>query len=252
MITVKEVLEKRRSLEPSTSQKITRDPNVNDIWTGLASGIQHLPNSHDCQDISRLQSRGRCHGGWRASALIGARIINVGFGAGFVAEPLAEYGADVTAVDMVPEIIEVARTHWTDLHGDAKGPEYLCASVETLAPQQRGQFDTLPYSEVLDHAADMPEFLRHCCKFVRPGDCALFTTFNQTVTAGLLGIIVAEHILRIVSMHTHHLHRFIKTAVMTNILVEEGFRTLKVSGCLPVNPLASRPVYMDIPYTGVT
>ncbi|OQV19813.1 hypothetical protein BV898_06084 [Hypsibius exemplaris] len=98
----------------------------------------------------------------------------------------------------------------------------------------------------------MSESLRHCCKFFRLGGCAIFTTFNQTVADGLLGIIGAEHILRIVPMHTHHLYRFIKSAVVTNILTEEGFRVLKVSGCFPVNPLARRPKWMDIPYTGVT
>ena len=98
----------------------------------------------------------------------------------------------------------------------------------------------------------MPEFVKHCCKLVRPGGCAIFSTFNQTLTAMLLGIIGAEHVLRVVPMDTHHWYRFVKPEYLKELLAAEGFRSLQVTGCFPVNMLARRPTWMDVPFTAVT
>src|ERR687893_949648 len=43
--------------------------------------------------------------------LEGKSALDVGCGAGLLAEPLARLGAKVTGVDAAPEVIEVARTH---------------------------------------------------------------------------------------------------------------------------------------------
>ena len=92
-----------------------------------------------------------------ALPLQGARIIDVGCGAGFVAEPMAEFGARVTAVDMVPEIIKVAQTHWIEKHGESsKGPEYICTPVETLAIEREGQYDMLLCLEVNNQSINQP------------------------------------------------------------------------------------------------
>ena len=43
--------------------------------------------------------------------LAAKRALDVGCGAGLLAEPLARLGAQVTAVDAAPEVIEVAKAH---------------------------------------------------------------------------------------------------------------------------------------------
>ena len=83
-----------------------------------------------------------------ALPLQGLKVIDVGCGSGLVAEPLAEMGADVTGVDMVPEIIQIAKTHWSEAHGEAGGPEYLCIPVEELAKSRAEQYDMVLCLEV--------------------------------------------------------------------------------------------------------
>ncbi|GAU95067.1 hypothetical protein RvY_06745 [Ramazzottius varieornatus] len=187
--------------------------------------------------------------------LKGLKVIDVGCGAGLVSEPLVELGADVTAVDMVPEIIQIAKTHWTQTHKGARGPEYpeyLCEPVEELAKSREGYYDMALCLEVLDHVGNLPPFVEHCCKFVRKGGCAIFSTFNRTTAALLLGIIGAEHLLRIVPMDTHHFHKFVKPSELTEMISSHGLRTVSVHGSFPLNPFARRPKWVDIGYTGVT
>src|SRR4029078_11292659 len=66
----------------------------------------------------------------------GKSALDVGCGAGLLAEPLARLGAQVTAIDAAPQLIEVARDH-----AARQGPEidYRAAAVEDIG----GQFDLI-------------------------------------------------------------------------------------------------------------
>jgi 2-polyprenyl-6-hydroxyphenyl methylase/3-demethylubiquinone-9 3-methyltransferase len=48
------------------------------------------------------------------ATLSGARVLDVGCGGGLLAEALARAGAKVTAIDLAPGMIEVARLHATE------------------------------------------------------------------------------------------------------------------------------------------
>src|SRR5687767_3547106 len=66
--------------------------------------------------------------------LEGKSALDVGCGAGLLAEPLARLGAKVTAIDAAPELIEVAREHSA---GQGLAIDYRAAAVEDV----EGQFD---------------------------------------------------------------------------------------------------------------
>ena len=59
--------------------------------------------------------------------LEGKSALDVGCGAGLLAEPLARLGAEVTAIDAAPELIAVARDHAA---GQGLAIDYRAAAVE--------------------------------------------------------------------------------------------------------------------------
>ncbi len=85
--------------------------------------------------------------------LEGKTALDVGCGAGLLAEPLARLGAAVTAIDAAPELIEAAR----DACRRRQGLEidYRAAAVETV----EGQFDLVTCLEVIEHVADPQAFV---------------------------------------------------------------------------------------------
>src|SRR5690349_6848665 len=83
--------------------------------------------------------------------LAGKTALDVGCGAGLLAEPLARLGAAVTGLDASAELIAVAREH-----AKATGLEidYRAGELEAL----EGQFDLITCMEVIEHVADPAAF----------------------------------------------------------------------------------------------
>src|SRR3954466_16151958 len=84
--------------------------------------------------------------------LAGKRALDVGCGAGLLAEPLARLGAEVTAIDAAPEVIAVAREHAA---GVGLNIDYRAGDVHEL----KGRFDVVTSLEVIEHVADPAAFL---------------------------------------------------------------------------------------------
>src|SRR6187200_3284366 len=76
--------------------------------------------------------------------LAGKTALDVGCGAGLLAEPLCRMGATVTAVDAAPELIEVAKAH---AEGQGLAIDYRAVGVEGV----QGKFDLVTSMEVIEH-----------------------------------------------------------------------------------------------------
>src|SRR5687768_14292685 len=69
--------------------------------------------------------------------LNGARVLDVGCGAGLLSEALAREGAHVTGLDLAPELVEVAKLHLLE---SSLAVDYRLQSVESLAAQAPASF----------------------------------------------------------------------------------------------------------------
>lgn len=161
-------------------------------------------------------------------ALRGARVLDVGCGGGLLSEALAREGAEVTAIDLSPELVDVARLHL--LESDGLKVDYRLQSVEALAGEMPGRFDAVTCMEMLEHVPDPLAVLAACRCLLRPGGSLFLSTLNRTPAAFALAIVGAEYVARLLPKGTHHYRDFIRPHELGAWLRETGLDLQDVSG----------------------
>ena len=154
--------------------------------------------------------------------LAGKTALDVGCGAGLLAEPLARLGAKVTAIDVAPEVIAVARDHAA---GQRLAIDYRHAAVEDLD----SRFDLVTAMEVIEHVADPQAFLVSLAARLAPGGLMILSTPNRTARSRLLMITIAEGIGQI-PKGTHEHERFITPDEMKAMMAAAGLAVLDCEG----------------------
>src|SRR4051794_157879 len=105
--------------------------------------------------------------------LEGKSALDVGCGAGLLAEPLARLGAAVTGIDASPDVIAVARDHAT---AQGLAIDYRAGDVQDLP----GSFDLISCMEVIEHVADPGVFIKALAKRLAAGGLLILSTPNAT------------------------------------------------------------------------
>ena len=123
--------------------------------------------------IALLRAESRHRNPWIASVIGEAplRVLDLGCGAGFLANDLAGRGHRVTGLDTTPENLEVARAHGraTYVVGDARRVPFPDAS-----------FDVVCAMDLLEHVDDPDAVIAEAARVLVPGGRLFFHTFNRT------------------------------------------------------------------------
>lgn len=169
--------------------------------------------------------------------LEGKTALDVGCGAGLLAEPLARLGAQVTAIDAAAKLIAVARDH-----AEAQGLaiDYRHSAVEDLD----GQFDLVTSMEVIEHVADPQAFLNSLAARLATGGLLILSTPNRTARSRLLMIHVAEGIGQI-PKGTHDHDKFITPEEMTAMMAAAGLAVIDCEG-ISFSPLRGLHLSEDL------
>ena len=141
------------------------------------------------------------------ASLAGSRVLDVGCGGGLLAEALARAGAKVTAIDLAPGMIEVARLHALEQKLDI---DYRVVAAEAVAAAEPGGFDVVTCMEMLEHVPDPARMVATLGKLVRPGGAIFVSTLNRNLKSFLLAIVGAEYILNLIPKGTHEYDRLIR------------------------------------------
>jgi 2-polyprenyl-6-hydroxyphenyl methylase/3-demethylubiquinone-9 3-methyltransferase len=139
----------------------------------------------------------------------GAQVLDVGCGGGLLAEALAQRGAQVTAIDLAPAMIETARLHAAE---SGLTIDYRVQDALELARATPHAYDVVCCMEMLEHLADPAVFLATLAELVKPGGAIFVSTLNRNAKSFLLAIVGAEYLLRLLPRGTHEYERFIRPA----------------------------------------
>lgn len=161
------------------------------------------------------------------SPLRGARVLDVGCGAGLLSEALAAAGAQVIALDLAPELVEVAKLHLLE---SGHNVDYRLQSVEALAAEMPATFDAIACMELLEHVPDPASVILACAHALKPGGKLFVSTLNRTAAAFAIAIVGAEYVAGLLPRGTHEYQSFIRPAELGRWLRAAGLQLEDVSG----------------------
>lgn len=159
-------------------------------------------------------------------ALAGRSAIDVGCGAGLLAEPLARMGATVTGVDAAPENIAAARDHAA---GQGLAIHYHAGELAALPP---ATFDLVTSMEVVEHVTDPAAFIGELAARLALGGLMILSTPNRTAISKLLLVEAAERV-GAVPRGTHDWDQFLKPEELTKLLEGAGLEVIDRTGLSP-------------------
>lgn len=159
-------------------------------------------------------------------ALAGRSAIDVGCGAGLLAEPLARMGAKVTGVDAAPENIAAARDH---AEGQGLSIIYHPGELAALPP---ATFDLVTSMEVVEHVTDPAAFIADLAARLAPGGLMILSTPNRTALSKLLLVEAAERV-GAVPRGTHDWDQFLKPEELAGLLRGVGLGVIDRTGLSP-------------------
>ncbi len=162
----------------------------------------------------------------RRAPLAGLRILDVGCGGGLLAEPLARLGGTVAGIDPLAGNVEAARWHAEEA---GVAVDYRSVGVEVLAAEGPA-FDLAIASEVVEHVAEVPEFLAALAAAVHPGGLVVLSTLSRTAASFVKAVVGAEYLLGWLPRGTHDWRRFITPAELGRLLRTCGLRPVHVAG----------------------
>lgn len=162
------------------------------------------------------------------------QVIDVGCGGGILAESMAKTEAKVTAIDLAPQSIEIAKLHLLESNLSVT---YECIEVGAKAALQPEAYDIVTCMEMLEHVPDPNYIIQQCAKLLKPNGLAFFSTLNRNYKSYALGVIAAEYILDLIPKGTHAYQKFIKPSELRKLTSQNGLELIDISG-IDYNPFS--------------
>jgi SAM-dependent methyltransferase len=103
----------------------------------------------------------------------GKRVLDAACGSGYGSALLGRGAARVTGIDVAPEAVDYARSHYADTHVTFARAD--CFSL----PFAAGQFNLVVAFEIVEHISDAAGFLKELRRVLAPGGRLLISTPNR-------------------------------------------------------------------------
>eukprot|EP01100_Stratorugosa_tubuloviscum_P011104 TRINITY_DN4889_c0_g1_i1.p1 TRINITY_DN4889_c0_g1~~TRINITY_DN4889_c0_g1_i1.p1 ORF type:complete len:294 (+),score=115.49 TRINITY_DN4889_c0_g1_i1:200-1081(+) len=155
--------------------------------------------------------------------------IDVGCGAGIFTESLARLGANTLGIDAVEQSIEIAKQHSQLDPLVYENVKYECENLNNLINEGK-QFDIVTSLEVIEHVADLSNFICSLTKLLKPGGIICLSTINRTFKSYALAIIAAENILNWVAPGTHDWSKFVQPEELISFIEQNDCNVTQTIG----------------------
>ncbi len=159
----------------------------------------------------------------------GVRVLDVGCGAGLLAESLAKAGCAVTGLDAAGETIAVARAHARQSGLDIAYQVGTAAMVRAAGLR----FPVVTALEIIEHVDQPAEFIATLAGLLEPDGLLFVSTINRTRRSFLGAKLGAEYLLRVVPVGTHDWRKFITPAELAGWGRDAGLRLGAMAGMVP-------------------
>ncbi|MEM6372913.1 MAG: bifunctional 2-polyprenyl-6-hydroxyphenol methylase/3-demethylubiquinol 3-O-methyltransferase UbiG [Pseudomonadota bacterium] len=148
----------------------------------------------------------------------GKSVLDLGCAGGFMAEAIAEMGAQVSGLDPAQDAIEAASRHAETSGLDIR----YDVGVGEEMPYADDTFDIVVCVDVLEHVSDLGRVLAEVARVLRPGGLFLYDTINRNLVARFATITVAEDFLGLLPKGTHDPAMFIKPSELVTAMTRAG------------------------------
>lgn len=170
-----------------------------------------------------------------------ASILDLGCGAGFLANELARHGYEVTGLDASESSLRVARQY--DTTGKVK---YECGDAYAL-PYPDASFEVVCAMDFLEHVEEPGRVVAEVARVLKPGGLFFFHTFNRNPIAWLIIIKGVEWFVKNTPPDMHILRLFVKPAELRAMCEQSHLRVEFLKGFVP--KILQRPFWRML-FTG--
>lgn len=154
-------------------------------------------------------------------------ILDVGCGAGFLCNELAQKGFHVKGLDISRESLEIAKKY--DVTGKV---DYLEGDAYHL-PFNDQSIDVITCLDFLEHVENPENIVKEASRVLKPNGLFFFHTFNRNPFAGLIIIKFVETFVKNTPKNMHVLDLFIRPAEMIEYCQVSRIEVTDMSGIRP-------------------
>lgn len=183
--------------------------------------------------MALLRAESRMRNPWIAEVLrqnfagAAVRVLDVGCGAGFLSNHLAQAGHAVSGLDASAQSLAIARAH------DTTGRVAYQTGDAYALPHPPASFAAVCAMDFLEHVDDPGRVVGEAARVLKPGGLFFFSTFNRNFIAWLFAIKGVEWFVKNTPPHLHELRYFIKPAELTAMCVTHGLQVEVLRGSRP-------------------
>jgi 2-polyprenyl-6-hydroxyphenyl methylase / 3-demethylubiquinone-9 3-methyltransferase len=164
--------------------------------------------------------------------LAGKKVLDLGCGGGILSEALAKAGAQVTGIDIEPNLIEVAKNHAQQTSLDIN---YQVLNLHDL----KQKFDVIVCMEMLEHVTNPREIVASMASCLSSGGHVFLSTINRSLKAYFELILMGEYVLKLLPRQTHDYQYFIRPGELDAYLRESGLSLKDLKG-MSYNPFSRK------------
>ncbi len=187
----------------------------------------------DDHPIALLRAENRARAPWVADKIKQhfkekkCNVLDMGCGAGFLSNTLAQKGFQVTGIDLSEGSLSVAREN------DTTGTVCYQHADANALPFKAAQFDIACAMDVLEHVESPLQLITEAARVLKSGGMFFFHTFNRNWFSYLFALKGMEWFVPNMPANIHLYRLFIKPRELADHLKNCSFQISEIHGLMP-------------------